>query len=175
MRFIVLCLFLTFILHAEIKCPKSVDAKLFNYVIKREYIIKNNKCVSRIDKSILKNSNSDWSIELDGTVSAIENILIDNILLVKINSGKKGHELIFFSINDVFGTLKPIKGGEINSYFCEPTVTIDYYHEKITVVTREYYQENEKLYINSYEYIYDKKQKVFKKKELKHKEMELAK
>lgn len=173
MRFIVLYLFLTFISSAEIKCPKTVDAKLFNYVVEREYLIKNNKCISSIDKSILKNINSNWSIELDGIVSAIENILIDNILLIKSNSGKKGHELYFFSINDVFGTLKLIKGGEISSYFCEPTVKIDPYNENITVITREYYHENKKLYINSYKYIYDKKQKVFKKRELKDKEMVL--
>ena len=123
------------------QCKEIIDVKLAPYFTKRKHFIKDNDCMSD-DKSLIINSETNKSIDLDGFGTAIKKFSFEGKEILQINSHMGAHTdgVSFFIIGEN-GDLTPIKNGFITSDKTgDPKVVVN---DSIEVKTR--YSRDKKL------------------------------
>ncbi len=124
------------------QCREIIDVKLAPYFTKRNHFIKDNDCMSDDDKSLIINSETNKSIDLDGFGTAIKKFSFEGKEILQINSHMGAHTdgVSFFIIGEN-GDLTPIKNGFMTSDKTgDPKVVVN---DSIEVKTR--YSRDKKL------------------------------
>jgi len=119
-------------------CREIIDVKLAPYFTKRKHFIKYNYCMQDDDASLVINSKTKKSIDLDGFGTAIKKFSFDNKEILQIISfmGVHTHPISFFYI-EKNGDLVPIKNGVMVSNFGDPDVVVSDGIEVKTQYTRD--------------------------------------
>jgi len=156
------------LINAQPNCSDVINATLYPYSVVRTHFIRDEECFSDSGSSIIKNIETNETLELDGVASGIQELNANaRILLINTFDGEHyKHALNFFIIKDN-GTLSPIEGGIIGSGYAMPSITIDLFNDKLIVINREYIRKNNILGIRKIKYKYMEKLKKFKKLESK--------
>jgi len=139
-------------------CREIIDVKLAPYFTKRKHFIKDNECMSD-DNSLVINSKSKKSIDLDGFGTAIKKFTLDDKEILQINSHMGAHtNAVSFFFIEKNGDLVPIKNGVIGSDWGDPKVVV---RDSIEVKTR--YTKDKELcrYLIEDTFKYDNKKKIF--------------
>ena len=156
---------LVFFVNIQANCLNIIDAKLYPYSIQRKHFIRDKKCFNDSGASILKNIETNETLELDGVVSGIQRLTNVNLLLINTYGGRDNKYTLNFFIIENNSSLSSIKGGIIGSGYAKPSIIIDLYNNEIIVINQEYIRENNTLGIRKIKYQYIKKLKKFKKLE----------
>jgi len=119
------------------QCREIIDVKLAPYFTKRKHFIKYNECMSD-DDSLIINSKTKKSIELDGYGTAIKKFSFDNKEILQINSHMGAHTngVSFFFIENN-GELRLMKNGFMASDVGDPDVVVSDGIEVKTQYTRD--------------------------------------
>jgi len=117
------------------ECTEVIDAKLGYYFTKRKLFIRDNECITSTD-SILLNSETNKSIELDGFATGIQRFTLYDKEILQVNSHMGAHTnaVLFFFI-EKNGDLVLVKKGIMASDVGEPSVNISSMNNIIEVET----------------------------------------
>jgi len=121
-------------------CREIIDVKLAPYFTKRKHFInkKDNSCTQDDDASLVINSKTKKSIDLDGFGTAIKKFSFDNKEILQINSHMGAHTngVSFFFIENN-GELRLMKNGFMASDVGDPKVVVSDGIEVKTQYTRD--------------------------------------
>lgn len=150
-------------INAQPKCVDTIDAKLNQYIIQRKHFIRDGECFDTSETSILKNIETNETLELDGVVNGIQQLINNNLLLISTFDGIINKHTFNFFIIENNTSLSSVEGGIIGSSYIEPSIIINSNDDEIIVINREYIRKNNILGIRKVKYKYIRKLKKFKK------------
>ncbi len=146
------------------QCEEIIDVKLAPYYTKRKHFIKYSECMSDDDKSLIINSETNKSIELDGFGTAIKKFSFEGQEILQINSHMGAHTdgVSFFVIGEN-GDLTLMKNGFMTSDKTgEPKVVVNDSIEVKTRYNKEKYKDDKIcLYLVEDTFRYDNKKREF--------------
>ncbi|HIP26792.1 MAG TPA: hypothetical protein EYG80_03955 [Flavobacteriaceae bacterium] len=147
-----------------IPCVEVIDVKLGYYFTKRKVFVRDNECITSTD-SILLNSETNQSIELEGFATGIQQFTLHDKEILRVNSHMGAHTnaVLFFFIESN-GDLVLVKKGMMASDIGNPSVNISSMNNTIEVKTyysKEKFVNDElcrSLVENSFRYDYKKRE-----------------
>jgi len=117
------------------ECAEVIDVKLGYYFTKRKLFVRDNECITSTD-SILLNSETNKSIELDGFATGIQRFTLYDKEILQVNSHMGAHaNAVFFFFIEKDGDLVLVKNGFMASDIGDPSVNISSMNNTIEVKT----------------------------------------
>ena len=146
-------------------CKEIITNKFGSYLVKRQEFLKHNECILPMNESIT-NKETNQTIKLDGIVTGLESIDLNERAILKVNyfAGVHTHVVDFFFVAKN-GDLTPVQGGSIGSDIGDPAIYIDTL-SNILVVFSRYTKDvfsKKMMCRNLYEDIYEYKEDKFTK------------
>jgi hypothetical protein len=133
---LLISLFTLFTVEAKPLCKEVVTNQFNDYVIKREAFVRDNECITSSSEMIV-NKESNQTMKLDGFVTGIESISLDEEEILKVNyhAGVHTNVVEFFTIAKN-GDLSKIEGGAIGSDVGNPAIYLDGLNGVLVVFSR---------------------------------------